>query len=298
MSGIFNEEINGYNKISKTINQNYFISKQSENGLFEIENNINNKNISIEKYTPYSPNKNKIIYNNNNNNNFLGNSNFNFLNIKTNENTQKKKANKNENEEEEDINYTNEATKYSHNSIFSKKMQIQQSENNEILYSGFFGKKTDASKFNGNFKTDDSQKQVNPFENLFDDNHKKNNLYHSNLNFGSFLNENNFFIKSSGKFNENNTHIDPENLNNSNNFNFKHYEIPENIFANKSIEIDNNNNKKDFNTLVKSVKISSSFNDTYINTNTNTYNKSIFKSFNNNESNFGTNSSLSKKKSK
>ena len=92
------------------------------------------------------------------------------------ENTEKKNLQDNHDTKH----FSNETTIKSCDSIFSKKMQIQQSENNEILYSDFFEKKSDGIKINGNFKTEEIPKQINPFENFVEENENKINTVEKN----------------------------------------------------------------------------------------------------------------------
>ena len=260
MSGIFNKEFNGYEKINETFYSNPF---QSNNfGL--LENKLKEKDLHN---SPYKFPNNKI------NNQFTGKSNFNFL--RTNENTE---------EQESKNSYSiNDYVKFSCETFSSsKKIQIIKPENkeNEILFSGFFGKKTEGNKINEHFKFEENIKQINPFENYFNECENKNT-------FKEFKTNSDFYSS------------------------FKHVEIPENIFngklfslkkeednnINSNNKFNNENSKKDFNKLVKSVTISS-FND-----NTNNNNNFNIKSLNmnlisNSNTNNNPNTNLTKKKSK
>jgi hypothetical protein len=269
MSEIFNQEFNGYEKINETFYSNPFQIKN----YGKLENKFKEKDTHN---SPYKININKI------NNQFTENSNFNFL--QTNENTQKLEG-KYSYTNTNSINF-NQKNSYE-NFSSTKKTKIFHTENkeNEILYSGFFGKKTEGNKINGNLKFEENFKQINPFENYLNESEIKNTS--NDLNTLNILNsESNFFS------------------------NFKHCEIPDDIFNKKLFSFsikkeddDNNeknnnnniknknneNNKKEFNKLVKSVTISS-FNDNDNNIN----NNKNLKSFTLN-SNFNIN--VSKKKS-
>lgn len=261
MSEFFNEEFNGYEKSNKSLYSNPFITKKTEffhNNLFSTECNKSPKKLLNNQGEKSQGNL------------FGETQNINFL--RTNETLENKGPLENKDFKQ----FSNETTKYSLDSIFSKKIQIQQSENNEILYSGYFGKKTDGNKINGNFKNEEITKQVNPFENIENEKENKNdNNFNNDLNnnFESFAYENNSIKQNFDQnFTQNLNFSSQNSQNNSsqrdlifsgnsnkfnntmNNFNtFKHFEIPERI----SKEEINNNNKKELNRMVRSVTISS-----------------------------------------
>lgn len=269
MSEIFNEDINGNENSSKTLYTNPFISKKS----MIFGNNLSESQMTI------SPEKNTK---NTNKKKFLMDSIFKNTNTNTGTNTYFESNPYQEAKSQKEI--SNETTKFSFDTIYSKKNPIQQSENNDISYSGFFGRKTEG-KINGNFKDDEIQKKVNPFENIVEEKENRISSDYPNVNFNCFANETS---DKDEKNKENYLYSKSEkNQNSENSDTFKHIEIPEKIFSGKSLSRDES--KKEFNKIVKSVTISS-FNDTN--------KRSLSNKFNNSGNSFGSNSSLSKKKSK
>jgi len=299
MSGIFNENFNDNEKIFKN-SYVFQLGKQSQ-GFF----GDNSKQIIPEQ----SPEK---IFNNEKKNLILTD-NSNSYSLKTVDNTEvnfKK------------VNFKScLANEFQMQSIESSKInapaypQINSNNlnncQNEILYSGYFGQKYDTKKFNDEKFSKIGCKQINPFANVVEEEYNKSIIDEDkeildkpDLNkFESFRNNNTFMEESDKKFDEflNFKNLENKNVGNVTNKNafedFNLFKTSINTqIKNKNEE---NENKKQLNNLVKSVKISS-FNS-ILNDNANYRTNSLSNSSSNifgNGFGFNQSCSLQKKKSK
>lgn len=232
MSEIFNEEINGNEKMNKEFIPDNFITKKV--GFFGDNSSVN----LIEN----SPKK----MNTRNFNDFSEVSNFRFL--KTNENSIFNKNNNESTRDNKEFKYSsNEITKFTNESTRTKNSQIKQNEING------FSKKINEHKIN-----EEILMQVNPFENLFEEIEQKNSDFDCFKINKNSINENDNkeenLLLNENKFNSLNYFNFPKETNSDLTKNDKNDKKEFNNLV-KSVTISSFSNIKDFNDKKNSTKI-------------------------------------------
>jgi len=271
MSQMFNEEFNDDEKNMKNI-YTMELGKQAC-GFF----GDNSKQTALD----YSPHK----YVNNEKKNFHLTENSNLYSLKTMDNTEAnfKKNNFKSSFQNEFKFLSTESTKISEKNIgkeSNNNINNLIGSNNEILFSGYFGQKYGTKKINDDKFSKITSNMINPFSDIVEEENKKitnddNQIASKNMEktvLEAYANNNTFMEDAEKNFNDFlnfrkidcSTNLNPEAYKDGNGFcRALGTGINKDLCSNN----DDNDNKKQFNSLVRSVTISSL--NSYVNNNTN-----------------------------
>jgi hypothetical protein len=257
MSEMFNEDLNDYDKNMKNIYAFNF-GKQAF-GFF----GDNSKQITLE----HSPQKNF----NNDKKNFNLTENSNLYSLKTMDNTEAnfKKYNFKSSLLNEFKFLSTESTKI-HEKLANEENNINfTNSNNDVLCSGYFGQKFDTKKINDEKFSKITSTLINPFTDIVEEEKHKimndenktafknmdKNFLEKNANNHAFIEDNkkNFNEFLNFRNFENTRNLNAKAINEENNFGVFKTDVNKDLYN----RIDDNENKKQFNNMVRSVTISS-----------------------------------------